>query len=252
MKFKISILLLYVVLQLSLQYIVHGQNCESDLLAPEDTVKEVALHFADVGWNYICSNGLNQYAAIKLCKDNGYTGLREIGSVSVNNTTSNYPISPYRYECDGYESNNTLCDCTVTQQDCETDKIATVECYTPEEGNLRLTDQILEIYYEGSWGYVCDDSFDLKEANVACRTLGFIQAESFTTGNYIENPLEPKINYLYCYGTEQTITDCRYSKAYVSSCSSFEHVQLTCATSMYIYSNTAETIISTISLHEKL
>ncbi len=49
-------------------------------------------------------------------------------------------------------------------------------------GDLRLVDNYgrkggssgrLEVYYSGQWGTVCDDSFGVNDARVACRQLEY-------------------------------------------------------------------------------
>ena len=70
----------------------------------------------------------------------------------------------------------------------------------------------VEVYYNGEWGTVCDDGWDLNDAQVVCRQLGYGQATATLTRAYYErgsgNIWLSNVN---CYGYEATIESCSHS-----------------------------------------
>ena len=78
-------------------------------------------------------------------------------------------------------------------------------CGSTSEGRV-------EVLYNGAWGTVCRDGWDLNDANVVCRMLGYERAQEVPGashyGDWCKGPL---IGNVECSGSEDNLADCRYS-----------------------------------------
>ena len=69
----------------------------------------------------------------------------------------------------------------------------------------------VEILHEGHWGTVCDDGWDIKDAQVVCRQLGYPKAVRapqrafFGPGNG-----HIWLRYVDCLGAESSIDNCQH------------------------------------------
>ena len=107
---------------------------------------------------------------------------------------------------------------------------------TGPEGAIRLADGIgshegrVEIFHDNMWGTVCDDGWDLQDATVVCRQLGYpsaLEAVAFATFGQGSGPIW--LDEVDCLGTETNLTQCDHEGFGIEDCSHFEDAGVRCA-----------------------
>ena len=88
----------------------------------------------------------------------------------------------------------------------------------------------VEVFINGEWGTVCDDGWDIRDANVACRQLGFGYALTTSccaafgqgSGSILLDDLE-------CTGSESSLASCPHRGIGTHSCGHHEDAGLVCS-----------------------
>ncbi|XP_028411926.1 deleted in malignant brain tumors 1 protein-like isoform X2 [Dendronephthya gigantea] len=179
--------------------------------------------FHDGQWGMICDKGWNFKNAKVTCRQLGYAdAVRSLHYVQVPSSAGVVWLS--NVNCDGAEQNITSCSHgSWGQHSCSYIENVGVECSTTviedKPVTLRLQGPLsangtgrVEVLYNGKWGTICDDDWDINEARAVCQQLGYPDAIRALEGH--QTP--PGVGHIWLYGVgctgiEQNLTSCSYS-----------------------------------------
>ncbi|XP_067879352.1 deleted in malignant brain tumors 1 protein-like [Heterodontus francisci] len=144
------------------------------------------------------------------------------------------PVWVNDVQCEGNESQ--LQDCSLFTLNSSLTDSMDVGALCSDHMQLRLSDGgspcagRVEIYYYGTWGSVCDDSWDLADADVVCKQLG--------CGNALDLALPAScgpgsgpvwLDELNCSGNESFLWECTSASWGKHDCSHKEDVRIMCS-----------------------
>ncbi|XP_071484721.1 scavenger receptor cysteine-rich domain-containing protein DMBT1-like [Diadema antillarum] len=186
-------------------------------------------------WGTVCDDYWDDDDARVVCRQLGYSTsyARAVSGGTFGEGTGSILLDNVR--CYGWESSLASCSSNGWyNHNCGHKEDAGVRC--GETRDIRLVggssyyEGRVEIYHNGAWGTVCDDSWDDDDARVVCRQLGYhtSYARAVIGGTYGEGTGSILLDNVRCSGWESSLASCYSNGWYNHNCGHKEDAGVRC------------------------
>ncbi|XP_051245123.1 putative DMBT1-like protein [Dicentrarchus labrax] len=93
-------------------------------------------------------------------------------------------------------------------------------------GSTRCSGRV-EIYYNDTWGTICDDSWDLIDAKVLCKELGC--GTALDPSHISEGTGQIWLDNVHCSGNEGSLSECQHGGFGINNCGHNEDAGVVCS-----------------------
>ncbi|XP_044165708.1 hemicentin-1-like [Acropora millepora] len=155
--------------------------------------------FKNGTWKDLCVANWDAVERNLVCQAQGYNG----SSLGVHFKSATNSVG------------NTTYSCEQLAQNCKEEINTEIKCSVPSR--LAGLDGInyagrVEVFYQGKWGKICRDKWDINDAKVVCRQLGFQSAiAEFIGMNTRDDTISVAMSNVACTGLESVLASCKRS-----------------------------------------